>query len=162
MTTLLAFAPVIVPVASAAVYAGAGWRRATAWVSTVSAVIVLVTALVLARQVVASGESVTVDGVLLVDALSAFMLIVIAAVALLTAIATPAHLATEIAAGRASARTAARYSVLVQLFLAAMPVAVLAADLGVLWVAVEATTIVTAFLVGLHHSRAAVEPGSTW
>jgi hydrogenase-4 component F len=157
MTTLLALVPVIVPAASAAVHAVAGWRRATVWVSTLSAVIVLIAALVLARQVVASGESVTVDGVLLVDALSAFMLIVIAAVALLTAIATPAHLATEIAAGRASARTAARYSVLVQLFLAAMPVAVLAADLGVLWVAVEATTIVTAFLVGLRHGRAAVE-----
>ena len=44
-----------------------------------------------------------------------------------------------------------------QLFLAAMALAVLAANLGVLWVAVEATTIVTAFLVGQRRSRAAVE-----
>ena len=44
-----------------------------------------------------------------------------------------------------------------QLFLAAMALAVLAADLGVLWVAIEATTVVTAFLVGQRRGRAAVE-----
>jgi hydrogenase-4 component F len=38
-----------------------------------------------------------------------------------------------------------------------MALAVLAADLGVLWVAVEATTIVTAFLVGQRRTRTAVE-----
>ena len=38
-----------------------------------------------------------------------------------------------------------------------MALAVLAANLGVLWVAIEATTIVTAFLVGHRRSRGAVE-----
>ena len=46
---------------------------------------------------------------------------------------------------------------LVQVFLAAMALAVLAASLGVLWVAMEATTIVTAFLVGQRRTRTAVE-----
>jgi hydrogenase-4 component F len=157
MTTVLAFVPVVVPVAGAAVHAVAGWRRATVWVGTVDASIVLVASVVLARDVVASGKAMTAGAVLRVDALGAFMLIVIAAIGLLTAIATPAHLNAEIAGGHAGPRTAARYSVLVQLFLAAMAAAVLAADLGVLWVAIEATTIVTAFLVGLRHTRAAVE-----
>jgi hydrogenase-4 component F len=91
------------------------------------------------------------------DALSVFMLIVIGAVGLLATAATPAYLRGEITAGRATARTAARHSVLVGLFLAAMALAVLAANLGVLWVAIEATTIVTAFLVGQRRSKAAVE-----
>jgi hydrogenase-4 component F len=38
-----------------------------------------------------------------------------------------------------------------------MSVAVLADNLGVLWVAVEATTIVTAFLVGHRRTRESVE-----
>src|SRR5262249_45041359 len=71
--------------------------------------------------------------------------------------ASPAYLRAEIAAGRATARTAARHSLLVQAFLAAMALAVLAANLGLLWVAIEATTIVTAFLVGQGRSRAAVQ-----
>ena len=157
VTTLVAFLPVAMPAAGAVLHVIAGYRRSTVWIGTLAAAIVLVAAIVLATQVIGDGATVTVGGLLRVDALTAFMLIVIATVALLTAIATPAHLAAEIAAGRASARTAARYSVLVQLFLAAMAAAVLAADLGVAWVAIEATTIVTAFLVGLRRTRAAVE-----
>ena len=38
-----------------------------------------------------------------------------------------------------------------------MITAVLAGNLGVLWVAIEATTIVTAFLVGHHRTRTALE-----
>ena len=75
----------------------------------------------------------------------------------MAALATPAHLRGEISAGRATTRTATRHSVLVQVFLAAMALAVLASSLGLLWVAVEATTIVTAFLVGQRRTRAAVE-----
>jgi hydrogenase-4 component F len=151
----LAFVPILVPALAAALHALLGWRRATVWVGTASAVLVLAAAVALA--VTAVDRPFLVGGFLRVDAVSAFMLVVIGAVALLTAVATPAHLAAEMSAGRASARTAARMSVLVQLFLAAMALAVLAADLGVLWIAVEATTIVTAFLVGLRRTRAAVE-----
>ena len=50
-----------------------------------------------------------------------------------------------------------RYTALVCLFLAAMSLAVLADNLGILWVAVEATTITTAFLVGHHRGRRALE-----
>ena len=46
---------------------------------------------------------------------------------------------------------------MVSVFLAAMSLAVLADNLGVIWVAVEATTIATAFLVGHRGTRAALE-----
>lgn len=157
MNLLLAVAPGAVPALGAAVYALAGWRRATVWVGTGSATLMLLAAALLGAEVATTGVGHTIAGVVLVDPLSAFMLIVIGAVAVLTTLATPAYLAGEIAAGRASARTAARHSALVQAFLAAMAFAVLAANLGVLWVAVEATTIVTAFLVGQRRSRSAVE-----
>jgi len=77
--------------------------------------------------------------------------------ALLATAATPAYVAAEIAGGRASARTAARHSLLAQLFVAAMATAVLAANLGGLWIAIEATTICTAFLVGQRRTKTAVE-----
>src|SRR5699024_8370286 len=91
------------------------------------------------------------------DGLSAFMLLVIGAVSVLTTAATPNYFKVEIEARRATARTAARHSLLVQLLLAAMALTVVAADFGVLWVAIEATTIVTAFLVGQRRPRTAVE-----
>jgi hydrogenase-4 component F len=155
MITLLA--PVVVPVIGAAAYLVVGWRRPTVWVSAASAALVLAAAITIAVDIANDGPRTAVGGLLRVDALSAFMLIVIGAVAVLATTATPAYLRAEIAAGRATARTATRHSVLVQLFLAAMALAVSAANLGVVWVAVEATTIVTAFLVGQRRTRQSIE-----
>ncbi|QUQ64235.1 proton-conducting transporter transmembrane domain-containing protein [Kutzneria sp. CA-103260] len=157
MITVLMLSPVVVPVLGALVYLVAGWRPATAWLGAVSAGLVLVAAIGAAVEVATNGPYTALAGLVRVDALSAFMVIVIGAVGLLATVATPAHLAVEIQAGRAGPRTATRHSLLVQAFLAAMALAVLAADLGVLWIAVEATTIVTAFLVGQRRTRSAVE-----
>jgi hydrogenase-4 component F len=85
-----------------------------------------------------------------VDALAAYLLVVVGAVALT---ATWGGWDRD----RAASPRGARYSMLVCLFLAAMVLAVVADDLGVTWVAVEATTITTAFLVGHAGDRRAVE-----
>lgn len=155
--TILTLVPIVVPVLGALLYLTAGWRRTTAWLAAGSAATVLADAIVLAARVADASPHEAVGGQLRVDALSAFMLIVIGAVGLLATAATPAFLRGEILAGRASSRTAGRHNVLVQLFLAAMALAVLSANLGALWVAIEATTIVTAFLVGQRRTRSAVE-----
>jgi hydrogenase-4 component F len=157
MITIAMLAPVVVPLLGAAGYQVVGWRPVTAWLAALTAAVMLAVAIVAAVLVAEHGPRPALAGLLRVDALSAFMLTVIGAVALLATAATPAWLAVEITDGRATARTATRHSVLVQLFLAAMAVAVLAANLGVLWVAIEATTIVTAFLVGQRRTKPAVE-----
>ncbi|HEY4992266.1 MAG TPA: proton-conducting transporter membrane subunit, partial [Nakamurella sp.] len=157
MTTLLMLAPALIPLLAALLYALLGWRPATEWVGAVAAVGVLAAATATAVGVTADGPHTTVFGLLRVDALSAFMLIVIGAVSCVTTIATPGHLRVELAAGRTDDANCRQLGMLVQIFLALMAVAVLAANLGVLWVAMEATTIVTAFLVGQRRGRAAVE-----
>ncbi|MGD9989974.1 proton-conducting transporter membrane subunit [Pseudonocardia sp.] len=152
--TALAVAPIALPALTAGGCAVAG--RRTAGVAGIGCALAMLTAAaVLAVHVVGAGPVATAG--LRVDALSAFMLVVIGAVATVAATAMPAHVATEVAAGRLTPSTARRQGVLVHAFLAAMALAVLAADLGVLWVAVEATTIVTAFLVGQGRTRGAVE-----
>ena len=133
----------------------AGWRR-TEWVGVATAIGLLTTGAGLAA-VTRGGPVTALGGLLRADALTAFMLLVIGAVALIATWTAPAYLSGEVAAGHANERTATRYGVLVQAFLAAMCLAVLAGNLGVLWVAVEATTITTAFLVGHRATRAAVE-----
>ena len=157
LVALVLLAPVLLPLLAAAIYLVAGWGPRTAWLSAGSAVVVLAAVITLAAQVSTSGPRTAAGGLLRADALSAFMLLVVAVVAVVACAATPAHLRGEISAGRARTRTATQHSVLVQVFLAAMALAVLAASLGLLWVAMEATTIVTAFLVGQRRTRAAVE-----
>jgi hydrogenase-4 component F len=89
-------------------------------------------------------------GLLRADALTAWMLLTIGAVAVIACAAAPGYLRHEAAHHR-------RYLTLIQLFLACMSLAVLADNLGLFWVALEATTIVTAFLVGHRRTRESVE-----
>ncbi|GAB3400385.1 proton-conducting transporter transmembrane domain-containing protein [Flindersiella endophytica] len=157
MTSLLVAAPILVPVLGAVVYALFGWRSGTRWVAAACAAGMLVAGVTVAVAVSVHQSRAAVAGLLRVDALSAYLVIAIGAVALIATSATPAWMAGEIDAGRATPRTARRHSLLVQAFLAAMATAVLAANLGVLWAAVEATTIATAFLVGQRRTRTAIE-----
>ncbi|MEU8272336.1 proton-conducting transporter membrane subunit [Sphaerisporangium sp. NPDC049002] len=154
--SLLVIAPILFPLLAALGYAVFGWRAVTAWLGAGAAAGSLGCAVALAVATTAQPRT-ALSGLLRADALSAFMLIVIGVVALLAALAGPAYMAAELAAGRTGPRATRRYGILTQAFVAAMAVAVLAASLGVLWVAVEATTILTAFLVGHRRTRQAVE-----
>ncbi|WP_024288529.1 proton-conducting transporter membrane subunit [Cellulomonas sp. KRMCY2] len=148
-------APMLVAVAAVVV----GWRPAVAW-STVAASVAILGSGVVAAVATSDGSELTVGGMLRVDALSAVMLLVIGVVAVVATWSGVGYIDHEIAAEHTDARGAQRYGLLVPLFLTAMVLAVEASNLGVLWAAVEATTIVTAFLVGHRGGRAAVE--ATW
>ncbi|MFG2549515.1 hypothetical protein [Streptomyces sp. NPDC048581] len=132
-------------------------RYPAAWAALVSPVVILACGSLLASAVITNGPRAAYSGLLRADALTVWMLLVVGAVALIACGSAPAYLAGELAAGRATAETLWRYHVLVQAFLAAMCLAVVTANLGVLWVAIEATTIVTAFLVGHRRTRTSVE-----
>ena len=146
-----------VPVACAAISGLAPWRRVTGWAGVASAAAVLAAGVTLAVHVVHGHPARGYGGALRADALSAFMVIVIGAIALLATLQGVRYLEAEIAAQRCTPRHASLYAVLIQGFLATMLLAVLAANLGVMWVAVEATTIVTAFLVGHRNTRGSLE-----
>ena len=145
------------PLAAALVGALAPWRAWVSWLGAATTAGVLVLGVALAVRVVAHGPILALDGILRADALSAFMVIVIGAVGLLATWSSVHYLLVERAQARTSARRAALYATLVPAFLAAMLLTVLAANIGVMWVGVEATTIVTTFLVGHRHTRGAIE-----
>ena len=154
MTPVLLLAPVMLPLSAALGYALVGWRpRSTAWLGVLTTALLALDAVALAVTVTRHGPLWAPGGLLRADALSAWMLLVVATVALLACWASPGYLA----AAPGSRRRTRWYGILLQLFVAAMATAVLAGNFGVLWVAIEATTIVTAFLVGHHRDRAALE-----
>ena len=156
---MLLWAPLVAPLFVAAVAALLGWRPAVARGSIAAAGVILAAGVLAATRTVPDGQALRA-GLLRVDSLSALMLLVIGAVALIATWAGRHHLDDEIVARDTDAAGARRYAVLVALFLAAMVLAVSVDNLGVLWVAVEATTIVTAFLVGHRRTRGALE--ATW
>ncbi|MGW5423795.1 proton-conducting transporter transmembrane domain-containing protein [Streptomyces sp. NPDC003943] len=116
-------------------------------------VVILGCGALLAAVLPRGGALTAFGGLLRADALTVWLLLVVGAVAVIACGTLPAYLAGE----REGARHTAVLHVLVQAFLGAMCLAVLTANLGVLWVAVEATTIVTTFLVGHRRTRRSVE-----
>ncbi|TDW29060.1 proton-conducting transporter membrane subunit [Cryobacterium psychrophilum] len=116
-----------------------------------SSAAVLVSGLLLISAVLQRGGATSISDLLRSDALSSYMLAVVGAVGL---VSTWGGL-SSVAASRE--RTAGSYGALLSLFLAAMSLAVLADSIGLMWAAIEATTIATAFLVGHHRSRRSLE-----
>ncbi len=151
--------PVLAPALPALAAAVLGWRRWVAWAGVAASGVVLAVGVAVAVATV-DGSVLELAGTLRADALTAVMLLVIGAVSLIATWVGVGYVDRELATGETTARGARRYQVLVPLFVATMAGAVLASNLGVLWAAVEATTIVTAFLVGHHGGRRAVE--ATW
>ena len=159
MEMVVLLMPVVAPALAAGLAAVIGWRRSVAWCAVAASAAVLFAG-VAAAVATADGSVLTVGTLLRADALTAVMLLVIGGVSLIATWAGVGYISNEIDTGATTARGARRYSILVPLFIATMAGAVLAANLGVMWAAVEATTIVTAFLVGHHGGRRAVE--ATW
>jgi hydrogenase-4 component F len=156
---LLVVVPLLAPLAAAATAAVLRWRRATGLATIGAAGIILAAGITAATRTV-DGTAVAIGDWLRIDALSAVILIVIGAVGVVATCAGLGHLDAELERAHVDGAGARLYSVLVPLFLAAMVLAVLANNLGLLWAAIETTTIVTAFLVGHRRTRAALE--ATW
>jgi len=158
MNTLLLL-PILAPLAAAAFAAAAGWQRLSAFVTVLAALSILMTAAALGSHI-GSVARFGIGHLLRADALTVTMLIVIGTVGTLATWASVGYINAELAHGHTDQRGANLYGVLVPIFLAAMSLAVLANNIGLMWVAIEATTVATAFLVGHRRTRAALE--ATW
>jgi hydrogenase-4 component F len=155
----LLLVPILAPSLAAALALALGWRRLSACVTVLAALSVLATGAVLGFQVEA-GVLFGAGRLLRADALTVTMLIVIGTVGTLATWASLGYVNAELVHEHTDQEGANLYGVLVPVFLAAMALAVLANNIGVMWVAIEATTVATAFLVGHRRTRAALE--ATW
>jgi len=157
--SFLLLVPIGAPLFAAALATVLGWRRLTSSVTVLAALCVLISGVILGFNV-RSGLRFAIANLFRADALSITMLIVIGTVGTLATWASIGYIDAELTHGHTDQKGANLYGVLVPIFLAAMASAVLANNIGVMWVAIEATTVATAFLVGHRRTRAALE--ATW
>lgn len=116
----------------------------------ISAAALLAVGVGLIIAVQASGPVMAVPGWLRVDALSAWMLAVVGAVAVVALWGgAPVRSKSKASVGS--------FTALLNLFLGAMSLALVADNVGLMWVAIELTTITTAFLVASGEGRNSLE-----
>lgn len=91
------------------------------------------------------------------DALSAFFTLVISIVTFAAALYSIDYISRDIAEMRVSEAKAKMYYALFNLFSASMFLVVTVNNLGMMWVAIEMTTLISAFLVGFYNTKQSVE-----
>lgn len=91
------------------------------------------------------------------DALSGLMLLMIALISLSSTVVAHRYLEHEHAEGIISLTDIRHYHTMVPLFVASMYVASLSNNVGIMWVAIEATTLSTTLLVAFYRKRSAIE-----
>jgi hydrogenase-4 component F len=128
------------------------YRRAVGWTNAGLALVSLGAALILGRQVLA-GQAVVAgwQDLLRADALSAVLAACVAVVTVLATWLGPGLETDD------EPRRARRFQIFVNLFAFTMLCAVTTNNVGLMWVAIEATTITSALLIALDVNKASVE-----
>jgi hydrogenase-4 component F len=145
----LLFALLIVPPFAASGAALLAPHRVASWVHVTLTPLSLVAAVAIAGRLATGGGVVEAGSLGRIDGLSSLFAV------LITLVATMAAWLGGWRQGMPSAPRA--FLVYVNLFTATLLVAVSTANLGVMWVAIEASTVVSALLIPLGRVRAAVE-----
>lgn len=156
MTSSLLWITPLVPVAVGLCMLLVRRRRLLAALDVGGSVAVLGLTLAIARQVAEAGP-VSAAGVFRADDLAVLFLLLICLLAVATSIATVGWMRQEIDRNEIRQDRLHYYYALVQGFIATMLVTVLADNLGILWIAMEGTTITSAVLVGFHGDKLGLE-----
>jgi hydrogenase-4 component F len=130
-------------------------RRILSAIDVGGSAILLALTLVLAREMATGGPRAL--GVLRIDDLGLVFLLLLVVLTLAVSIYTVGWLKQAVAVGNMKPELLRSYFALVHAFVATMVVTVLADNLGVLWIAMEGTTITSAVLIGYHGHQHGLE-----
>jgi len=156
MTSHLLWITPLVPFAVGLVMLLVRDRRLLAALDVAGSLAVLGLTLAVARAVSSAG-AVSALGILRADDLAVVFLLLIGLLAVAVSVATVGWMRQELARGQMRADRLRWYHALVHGFVATMLVTVLSDNLGVLWIAMEGTTLTSALLVGFHGDRHGLE-----
>jgi hydrogenase-4 component F len=131
------------------------WERLNLAAFTVVAAL----AFSLGWEVSRNGKVTALGGFLQADALSALVIGLTGFVALVCAIYAVGYFRRDLREGRITEKQLRHYYVLTPLFVCAMVLVPLADNLGVMWVAIESTTLASVLLVTFYNQKTSFEAG---
>jgi len=152
LTLLLA-----IPLAAALFCLLAPWRWLMWGANVLAFAATLAIGIRLLPDVVAHHAVTEGNNFLCADALSAWMVLLISAVSLATALYAGRYFRRDLAAGTVTAGRVREFFVLTPVFAAGMFLVVLANNLGVMWFALEATALSSVLLVALYNRKTSLE-----
>ena len=134
-----------------------GARRYAAEVNVGVSLATLLAASLLVVRIIRNGPLLVGHEQFFVDPFNVFLVALTAFVGFTTAIFSRPYMRIEEHHGRLNARRLRLYHSMYQLFMAAMFLALLTNNMGLMWVAMEAATLSTVLLVSLYRTKASLE-----
>ena len=157
LTWLLLVPLVLSLMAFAARWLGGLGRLLVVAIHLVSVTLTLILSLLTVRAVLVTGQIFGLSNWLHVDALGAIFLLIIGVVGFLVGIYSIGYTRHDLQTGEFDDNKLSTYYGLFNLFLFTMLLVVTANNIIMMWVAVEATTLGSAFLVGIYGHRSSLE-----
>lgn len=148
---------IALPLAGALLLAVVGARRIAAEVNACISFVTLLAAARLVLLVIRHGSMLVWHDQFFVDPFNVFLVALTAFVGFTTALFSRPYMRIEEHHGRLNPLRLRLYHSMYQLFMAAMLLALLTNNMGLLWVAMEAATLSTVLLVSLYRTRASLE-----
>jgi hydrogenase-4 component F len=146
-----------IPLVGALLLAVVGARRYAAEVNVLVSLGTVGAAGLLVLRVIQHGPMLVWHEQFFIDPFNVFLVALTVFVGLTTALFSRPYMRIEERKGRLTAPRLRLYHSMYQLFMAAMLLALLTNNMGLLWVAMEAATLSTVLLVSLYRTRASLE-----
>jgi len=141
----------VIPAAAAAILALLPQYRVTAALNVLAALLTFVTAMSLFLVEPVSGQY------LLVDDLNKVFIVLTTFVGFTTSVFSASYIGHEIETGRLTPAFVRFYHAMYQTLMLAMNLALIANDIGLMWVAIEVATLTTVLMVGIYRTHEALE-----
>ena len=132
-------------------------RQAAEAIHLLSISLVFILVCIVISQVMASGEVTAFNQWLHVDMLGAIFLAIIGLIGLLAGIYSIGYIRHDMETGEIDDRRVSIYYGLFNFFIFTMLLSVTSNNIIMMWVAIEATTLSSAFLVGIYGNRSSLE-----
>jgi hydrogenase-4 component F len=142
---------IVIPVAAAAVLALLSGYRVTSRLNVVASLLTFVTAAALFRI------RPDANPFLVVDDVNVVFIVLNTFVGFTTSVFSAGYIAHELEVGRLTPTTLRFYHAMYQGLMAAMNLALVANNVGLMWVAVEISTLTTVLMVGIYRTHEALE-----
>lgn len=132
-------------------------RKVFGAINSIGYFVVLAAGIALFKDIALFGRTEKYLGFIYLDTLSVFFIFVISTVAFAASLYSIGYIEKDTRSGAISARKAGIYYFLFNLFCFSMLLVPAVNNLGLLWVSIEMTTLISAFLVGFYNSKESVE-----
>ncbi len=132
-------------------------KKNIAWFNSIAQAVVMVLTITSAITVIHSGPIYSPGKLLMADALSIYLASLISLISFSATIYSVFYIGEEMKGHIIGMRRFRQYFILLELFVFTMLSAVLSDNLAVMWIAIEGTTLATAFLISFYNNEKTLE-----